>query len=153
MCVLESQRVTQRYSRRPYGVGLLVIGCDSTGPHLYETQPSGNIHEYFAHALGDRSQSSKTYLEKTFESYATQSRDDLILHAVRALSKSISIKTMTEATSTTPLTADNCSIAIVGINEDFHELTAAEKESVLATVNAELVASGVTAPAAMDVTA
>lgn len=75
------------------------------------------------------------------------------MHAVRALSKSISLKTMTEAASSTPLTVDNCSIAIVGVDEDFHELSSAEKESVLATINAELVSSGVTAPAAMDVTA
>ena len=76
------------------------------------------------------------------------------MHAVRALSKSISVKTMTEATSSHPLTVDNCSIAIVGLDEDFHELTASEKEGVLAAVNAELVAAGVTQPSgAMDVTA
>lgn len=149
----ESQRVTQRYSRRPFGVGLLVIGCDSTGPHLYETAPSGNIHEYFAYALGDRSQSAKTYLEKTFESYAGESRDALILHAVRALSKSISVKAVSEATNSAALTVDNCSIAIVGVDEDFHELSASEKETFLATVNSEFASATSSAPAAMDVTA
>ena len=144
----ESQRVTQRYSRRPYGVGLLVAGVDSTGPHLYETCPSGNIYEYFAYALGDRSQSAKTYLEKHFETFENEERDNLILHAVRALSKSISIKTIAEASSSTPLTVDNCSVAIVGLDEDFHELSSADKEGFLAVVNSELVAAGVTAPAA-----
>ena len=130
-----------------------MIGCDSTGPHLYETCPSGNVYEYFAYALGDRSQSAKTYLEKNFEVFEDESRDNLLLHAVKALSKSISVKTVAEATSASPLTADNCSIAIVGIDEEFHELSAAEKEGLLATVNAEMVASGVTAPAGMDTTA
>ena len=143
--------MTQRYSRRPFGVGLLVAGVDSTGPHLYETCPSGNVFEYFAYALGDRSQSAKTYLEKHFESFDSASREDLIKHAVTALSKSISVKTITEATSTTPLTVENCSIAIVGLNEDFHELTASEKDGLLSQINAELIAAGVTQPAAMDV--
>jgi 20S proteasome subunit alpha 6 len=149
--LLESQRVTQRYSRRPFGVGLLVAGVDSTGPHLYETCPSGNVFEYFAYALGDRSQSAKTYLEKHFESFENSSREDLIRHAVTALSKSISIKTISEATSASPLTPENCSIAIVGLDEEFHELTASEKNGFLGEINAELVASGVTQPAAMDV--
>lgn len=130
-----------------------MAGVDSTGPHLYETCPSGNVFEYFSYALGDRSQSAKTYLEKNFESFNNLSRDELILHAVRALSKSISVKTISEASSSSPLTADNCSIAIVGLDEDFHELSATEKERVLLSVNAELVAAGVTQPSAMDVTA
>ena len=132
-------------------MGLLVAGVDSTGPHLYETCPSGNIYEYFAYALGDRSQSAKTYLEKHFETFGNEERDNLLLHAVRALSKSISIKTIAEASSANPLTVDNCSVAIVGLDEDFHELSSVEKEDFLAIVNSELVAAGVTAPAgAMD---
>jgi len=124
---------------------------DSTGPHLYETCPSGNVYEYFAYALGDRSQSAKTYLEKHFESFDNEERDNLILHAVRALSKSISLKTMAEASANNPLTVDNCSVAIVGLDEDFHELSASDKEGFLGIINSELVASGVTAPAgAMD---
>jgi 20S proteasome subunit alpha 6 len=152
--ILESQRVTQRYSRRPYGVGLLVAGVDSTGPHLYETCPSGNVYEYFAYALGDRSQSAKTYLEKHFESFDNEERDNLILHAVRALSKSISLKTVAEASSNSPLTVDNCSVAIVGLDEEFHELSSEEKDGFLGVINSELVAAGVTAPvAAMDTSA
>jgi 20S proteasome subunit alpha 6 len=126
---------------------------DSTGPHLFETCPSGNVFEYFAYALGDRSQSAKTYLEKHFETFGEASREDLIRHAVNALSKSISIRSLPEATSASPLTAENCSIAVVGIDEEFHELSASEKSSYLEQVNADLVASGVTQPGAMDVSA
>ncbi len=109
------------------------------------------MNEYFAYALGDRSQSAKTYLEKNFETFGGESRENLIMHALRALGKSISLKTMGEASSATPLTADNCTIAIVGLKEDFHELSSSEKESILSTINSELVAAGVTQPGAMDV--
>jgi len=64
------QRCTQSYVRRPYGVGLLVAGYDkSSGAHLYRTCPSGNFYEYKAYALGARSQSGRTYLEKHFEAF------------------------------------------------------------------------------------
>lgn len=43
----ESQHKTQKASKRPYGVGLLVAGVDKDGPHLYETCPSGNYYEYY----------------------------------------------------------------------------------------------------------
>ncbi|CAK0810065.1 unnamed protein product [Prorocentrum cordatum] len=61
---------------RPYGVGLLVAGVDEKegGPHLFETCPSGNYFEYFAMAIGGRSTSAKTYLEKNFESFPDRRR-------------------------------------------------------------------------------
>lgn len=65
----EAQVNTQEYGRRPYGVGFLVIGQDSTGPHLYEFSPSGSSLEYVAMSIGARSQSAKTYLEKHFEKF------------------------------------------------------------------------------------
>ena len=68
------QRCTQdaSYKRgRPFGVGLLVIGYDKTGPHVYQTCPSANYYEYKAQAIGARSQSAKTYLERHFETYKT----------------------------------------------------------------------------------
>jgi len=47
----KSQVYTQKSDKRPYGVGLLVIGFDKTGPHLFQTQPSGNYFEYKAQAM------------------------------------------------------------------------------------------------------
>lgn len=44
----KSQIYTQKDEKRPFGVGMLIIGCDSTGPHLFETSPSGNFSEYYA---------------------------------------------------------------------------------------------------------
>lgn len=37
---------TQKASKRPYGVGLLIAGIDDDGPHIFETCPSGNFYEY-----------------------------------------------------------------------------------------------------------
>jgi 20S proteasome subunit alpha 6 len=85
----KSQHHTQRYGRRPYGVGLLVIGYDQTGTHLFETDPSGNFFDYYAQAIGARSQSAKTYLERTYTTFPNASKEELIKHAVEALRQTI----------------------------------------------------------------
>lgn len=82
---LESQIPTQRYGRRPFGVGLLVAGYDDLGTHLYQTCPSANYYECKCMAIGARSQSARTYLEKHLNEFPTNSVDDLIRHALRAL--------------------------------------------------------------------
>lgn len=105
------QRTTQMYVRRPYGVGLLVAAVDKNGPHLYQTCPSGNVYEYYASAIGARSQSGKTYLEKHYETFADASKDDLIMHVLKALVGSVS--------GDDKLTKHNGSIAVVGKDEKF----------------------------------
>lgn len=105
------QRTTQTYVRRPYGVGLLVASYDKTGPHLHQTCPSGNVYEYYASAIGSRSQSGRTYLEKIYEGLDEMSKDDLIMHALRALAGCV--------TGDDELTKENASIAIVGKDEEF----------------------------------
>merc|ERR1719311_1029329 len=74
----KAQIGTQRVGRRPYGVGLLVVGSDATGPHLFEAQPSGMYFEYKGMAIGARSQAGRTYLERHFDSFAGCSLDELI---------------------------------------------------------------------------
>lgn len=80
-----AQLNTMQYGKRPYGVGFLVIGVDGTGPHLYEFSPTGNCFEYYAMALGARSQSAKTFLERRHETFAEMSLDDLVLQGLYAL--------------------------------------------------------------------
>jgi len=103
------QRTTQMYVRRPYGVGLLVASVDKNGPHLHQTCPSGNIYEYYASAIGARSQSGKTYLEKHYTTFDKATKDDLIMHALRALSGCVA--------GDDKLTKENGSIATVGKGE------------------------------------
>jgi len=115
------QRCTQTYVRRPYGIGLLIASYDQTGPHLYVTEPSGNYSEYYAMAIGSRSQTSRTYLEKEYTGFNNCTLDELIKHAVKALSVSLS--------NDTELDSKTASVAIVGIDQPFHiiEGTAIQK--------------------------
>jgi len=100
----KSQVYTQKAEKRPYGVGLLVAGLDSTGPHLFQTDPSGVYFDCIAQAIGARAQSAKTYLEKVYSSLEGVSREELIEHALRAL----------KGASPKKLTSRNVSIGIVG---------------------------------------
>jgi len=121
------QRTTQMYVRRPYGVGLLVASYDEQNgkPHLYQTCPSGNVFEYYASAIGARSQSGRTYLEKHYETFDQASKDDLIMHALRALSgcvasgSSSSEDKKDEDEKDSKLTKESGSIAIVGKDQSF----------------------------------
>jgi len=105
----KSQVYTQKAEKRPYGVGLLVCGYDATGPHLYQTDPSGVYFDCIAQAIGARAQSAKTYLEKIFTSIEGLQRDELIEHVLRALKGAHNKK----------LTSRNVAIGIVGPDTEF----------------------------------
>lgn len=55
-----------------------------SGPHLFETQPSGNYFEYKAMAIGARSQAAKTYLEGRFPKDAAAGAPGGFDHCARA---------------------------------------------------------------------
>ncbi|KAE8540897.1 hypothetical protein D1P53_002249 [Cryptococcus gattii VGV] len=101
-----AQTNTQEYGRRPYGVGFLVIGKDETGPHLFEFSPAGTAFEYYAHSIGARSQSAKTYLEKNYHLFPTASLEELINHGLSALHDTLQ--------QDKHLSSLNTSIAIIG---------------------------------------
>jgi len=105
------QLSTQRYDRRPYGVGLLVIGYDSQGPHLYQTCPSANCYDCKAMAIGARSQSARTYLEKKLDEFSGNNLNELVAHALRALRDTLPAEM--------ELTNKNVSIGVVGNDVDF----------------------------------
>lgn len=123
------QRCTQSYVRRPYGVGLLVGTYDQTGPHLYLTEPSGNYYEYYAMAIGSRSQTSRTYLEREFESFATASLDDMIKHALKSLAASLA--------GDSELDNKNASVAVVGLDTPFRVIEGAEIQPYLDAITVE----------------
>ncbi|QLG72938.1 hypothetical protein HG535_0E00220 [Zygotorulaspora mrakii] len=107
----KAQKNTQSYGGRPYGVGLLIIGYDRSGPHLLEFQPSGNTLELYGSAIGARSQGAKTYLERTLEKYLEiEDPEELIKLGVEALRQSLKDETLSNS---------NLSIAIVGENLPF----------------------------------
>ncbi|ELU07375.1 hypothetical protein CAPTEDRAFT_224984 [Capitella teleta] len=108
-----------RYGRRPYGVGLLVAGYDDQGPHIYQTCPSANYFDCKAMAIGARSQSARTYLEKHLDTFLDCSVEELVKHGLRALRDTLP--------TDGELTIKNCSLAIVGKD---HEFTNYEDEDV-----------------------
>jgi len=120
----KAQVNTQRYGSRPYGVGLLVVGYDGTGAHLYEFSPSGNCFDYIAMSIGARSQSAKTYLEKSFETFEGATLKELIKHGLFALRDTLQ--------GDTELTSKNCSIGVVGDGHPFKILEGDELEPYLA---------------------
>lgn len=107
----KSQRCTQVASKRPFGVGLLVAGYDAQGPHLFQTCPSGQFYNYKAIAIGSRSQSAKTYLERNYEVLETSSLEDLVVHALKALNST--------CTDGLELSQANTTVSIVGEGMDF----------------------------------
>jgi len=123
----KSQVHTQQYGRRPYGIGLLVAGFDSTGAHLYETSPSGNFYDYKAIAIGARSQSAKTYLEKNYPVLENASLDELIRHALFALRE-------TTQSSSEGLTSKNCAVGIVGIDRKYEILDSGRLQTYLSAL-------------------
>ncbi len=152
----KSQVHTQRYGRRPYGVGLLVAAYDRTGAHVYETCPSGNAFDMHAQAIGARSQSARTYLERRFGQFADASLDQLIRHALLALRETLggasaqAGQTPGTASADAPpaaLTLKNVSIGVVGDGTPFRVLEGADLVPYLAAIEADLPAPA-PAPAA-----
>merc|ERR1712037_333428 len=100
------QICTQRYGKRPYGVGLLVAGYDDQGPHIFQTCPSANYYDCRAMAIGARSQAARTYLEKFLNDLRECELEELVKHGLRALRDTLP--------NEVDLTNKNVSIAIVG---------------------------------------
>ncbi|KAG8347242.1 putative Proteasome subunit A N terminal signature Proteasome subunit [Trypanosoma vivax] len=109
------QRRIQFAGKRPFGVGLLIAGYDQTGPHLYQTAPSGDVFDFKATAMGLRSQAARTYLEKHFETFHSCDLDALVIHALKALAAATS--------GGVELNVKNTTIAIVGKGIPFTILT------------------------------
>jgi len=105
------QLCIQGYNKRPYGVGLLVAGCDDVGPHIYQVCPSANFYDCKAMAIGARSQSARTYLEKCLEEFIDCDVETLVAHGLRALRDTLP--------NEVDLTNKNVSIAVVGIDKEF----------------------------------
>ena len=105
-----SQKKTKKYDKRPYGVGLLLIGAGSDGVKLYETCPSGQNWEYNAQAIGRRSQAGKAYLEQHLDEFMSCGRDELIKHALRALA---------DCQTKEENDLESIAVGVVGLDEPF----------------------------------
>jgi len=105
------QLCTQRYGKRPYGVGLLVAGYDDKGPHIFQTCPSANYYDCRAMAIGARSQAARTYLERFLDDLGDCELEELVKHGLRALRDTLP--------NEVDLTNKNVSVAVVGKDQVF----------------------------------
>ena len=97
-------------------------GVDASGTHLFETSPSGEYFEYFAQAIGARSQSAKTYLEKNYESFADAGESDLIAHGIKDLRASAQEIELNE---------NNVSVGVLGKDAEWRMLNSEELKALL----------------------
>lgn len=81
------QMYTQHAGVRPFGVSLLIAGCDEVlGPQLYMTEPSGSYWGYRATAIGSSAPTIIEFLESEYKEIAQTMEEGNIL-ALKALSQ------------------------------------------------------------------
>jgi len=108
------QTYTQYGGVRPFGTALLIAGKDSTGVHLYETDPSGALMSYKATAIG----AGRAQVMEIFETEyrETISRDEAIALGLKALYRATEGK----------LNASALEIGVVTKADAFRKLNAEE---------------------------
>jgi 20S proteasome subunit alpha 5 len=74
---------------RPFGVALLLAGCDERGPALYTTDPSGTYTRWLAKAIGAGGESAQVVLEERY-------RRDLSLAEAEAIALQVLRQVMEE---------------------------------------------------------
>lgn len=88
------QRFTQMGGIRPFGVSLLVAGIDG-GPHLYETDPSGTMREWRAHAVGRGSKDARKVLVEEYKDGLPKDKAiDLALKALKTGEKKLTLRSV-----------------------------------------------------------
>ncbi|MBS3815322.1 MAG: archaeal proteasome endopeptidase complex subunit alpha [Hadesarchaea archaeon] len=117
------QMYTQHGGVRPFGTKFLIGGVDPRGPQLYETDPSGVVAAYKAHAIGGGASEAIEYLESNYDEDA--SLDKSISLAFDAL------RTVVEG----GLGPDKIEMAIIpSETEEFEKLSKDEIEEYLKKV-------------------
>jgi proteasome alpha subunit len=111
------QSYTQYGGGRPFGTALLIGGIDDSGPHLFETDPSGALIEYNASAVGSGRPAAMDALEAHFKDRLDA--DGAIELGLKAL----------HAATDGKLNADAIEIAFVGPDERFQKLPADEVQA------------------------
>jgi len=82
--------VTQYGGVRPFGVGLLVGGVDSRGSRLFETEPSGTMIEWKAHAIGRGAERAKKILNSKYkDDLPLEKAIKLVIEALKAAEKGV----------------------------------------------------------------
>lgn len=116
------QEFTQSGGVRPFGVSLLLAGYDENGPQLYQIDPSGSYFAWKASAIGKNMTNAKTFLEKRYSN--DMEIEDAIHTALLTLKEGFEGQ----------ISGNNIEVAIVGPDQTFKVLTAAEVSDYLEEV-------------------
>tara|TARA_B100000586_G_scaffold267520_1_gene242337 strand:+ start:739 stop:1437 length:699 start_codon:yes stop_codon:yes gene_type:complete len=108
------QSYTQYGGVRPFGTAMLMAGIDASGPHLYETDPSGAMMAYKAGGIGAGRNEVMEIFEKDFKDNMTQNQ--AIGLGLKALS----------AANENNLKSEVIEIAVINPEKDFHTLSSDE---------------------------
>jgi len=104
----ENQWKTLFSGGRPVGVGVLLLGIKNGKVNLNCVDPTGDNVEYTSFAIGKRSQSARTYLEKHLDEYKNETdMSSLIAHALQSLDNC-------RQQEDDELTSENTVLAVVG---------------------------------------
>lgn len=79
------QKYTQHGGVRPFGTRFLIGGVGERGPHLFETDPSGVVAAYKAHAIGGGAEEATEVLENNYDE--DMDMDELVKLVLEALGK------------------------------------------------------------------
>jgi len=96
---------------RPFGVSLLVAGCDDNGPALFHTDPSGTYTKYEAKAIGAGSEGAQTYLQEHYNK-------SMKLHEAEKLALTVLKQVMEEKLDST-----NVEVARITLDRQFKVCT------------------------------
>ena len=113
------QSYTQYGGVRPFGTAMLMAGIDASGPHLYETDPSGAMMAYKAGGIGAGRNEVMEVFEKDFKDNMTQNQ------AVNLGLKALS------AANENNLKSEVVEIAIINPEKEFHTLSSEEVGKVV----------------------
>ena len=113
------QSYTQYGGVRPFGTAMLMAGIDASGPHLYETDPSGAMMAYKAGGIGAGRNEVMEVFEKNFKDNMTQNQ------AVNLGLKGLS------AANDNNLKSEVVEIAIINPEKEFHTLSSEEVGKVV----------------------
>jgi proteasome alpha subunit len=104
---------------RPFGVVLFIAGIDTTGPHLYATDPSGSFLGYKVICEGKQSQHILNHIEKKYHENLT--RNQAILLAIDAIKKTMKKQ----------FTLDDIEIAVIEHEKPFYKIEKKEVKSLV----------------------
>ena len=108
------QSYTQYGGVRPFGTAMLMAGIDASGPHLYETDPSGAMMAYKAGGIGAGRDEVMEVFEKNFKDNMTENQ------AVNLGLKALS------AANDNNLKSEVVEIAVINPEKEFHTLSSEE---------------------------